>query len=62
MKCIFDQTTGQVLTYTSKLQDHELMMTNWDNCAFIEVDFIPSYSQAFDYWVNPETLILELKP
>lgn len=61
MKCIFDQTTGVILTYTTNLQDHTVMMTNWDNCSFIEVDFIPGRHQAFNYWVNPETLTLELK-
>ena len=55
MKCIFNQDTGLVYTYVTELQDHTLMMDNWSNTDVIDIEFIPSKKQVWDYKVDVTT-------
>lgn len=55
MKCIFNKDTGTIYTYVSALQDYRLMMDNWDNTDVIDINFIPSKKEVWDYRVDVNT-------
>ena len=61
MKCIFNQITGLIYTFTNEKQNHVLMMDNWPNTDFIDVDFIPNKNEVWDYYVDINTKKLTKK-
>lgn len=59
MRVIYDQTTGQILTFTKPEQDYVRVMRNWPNSASAEVDRIIDQKDLAKWRINVATSELE---
>jgi hypothetical protein len=60
-KVIFN-SQGGILAGCNPDQDLERLKSNWSDCLHIEVEQLPDIEKWWLYWVNPVTLMLEIKP
>jgi hypothetical protein len=59
IKCIYDLTTGQVIATCNPDQNLEILISNWTNVGYIQVETINYTTRDFNFKVNLETLTLE---
>lgn len=57
-KCIYDLTTGKVIAVCTPDQNLEILMTNWTNVDYIEVEEVEMNIRSFQLSVDLTTLQL----
>ena len=57
---VYDAQTGTVYMFSNNQQDSTLLLSNWPNAAFMELDELPSDYMSSLYKVNLNTMKLEL--
>lgn len=58
-KAIYEKSTGRVIAYCMPEQNLEILMSNYQNVDFIELDSLPMGLRQYTWRIDFKTMTLE---